>query len=274
MERSSVRSPVVAGQFYPATAGELRKQIGTYVTKGATPKDAIACLLPHAGYMYSGRVAGATLSEIKIKNNCVLLGPNHTGNGPEFSIMAEGIWQTPLGRVKINSSLSEKILECSKYIEADTLAHQFEHSLEVELPFLQYFKETFEIIPIIAASQNIEKLKEIGVAVAMAIKSLGLSDSTLIIASSDMTHYEPHTLALKKDKEAINAILEMDEYKLKDAVKRLNISMCGYSPSIIMLTAAKLLGAKKSILVKYETSAVTSKDEESVVGYAGIVLSQ
>jgi len=274
MGRSNARIPVVAGQFYPAIAGELRKQIETFVTKGVTARDAVACLLPHAGYIYSGRVAGATLSAINIKNNCVLLGPNHTGNGPEFSIMPEGSWQTPLGEVKINSLLAKRVLEYSKHIESDTLAHQYEHSLEVELPFLQYFKDTLEIIPIVVASDNIERLKEVGIAVAKAIEDSVLCDSTLIIASSDMTHYEPQNQALKKDKEAINAILEMDEYRLMDTVKKLNISMCGYAPSIIMLTAAKLLGAKKSILVKYETSAETNGDKESVVGYAGMVLYQ
>lgn len=272
MRQPNVRNPVVAGQFYPAAANELKKTIGSYITEGLALKDAIACLLPHAGYIYSGRVAGATLSEIKIRKNCVLLGPNHTGNGPEFSMMAEGAWQTPLGEIRINSSLAQKILEYSKHIKSDTLAHQYEHSLEVELPFLQYLKGSFEIIPIIVSSRNIERLREVGIALAEAIKDLRLCDSTLIIASSDMTHYEAQDQAIKKDTAAINAILEMDERKLEDAVTRLNISMCGYAPSIIMLTTAKLLGAKKSTLIKYETSAVTSKDTESVVGYAGIVL--
>jgi AmmeMemoRadiSam system protein B len=272
MTKPIVRKPVVAGQFYPASERELKEEIGSFIKKGAVPKEVIACLLPHAGYLYSGRVAGETVSEIKMKDNFILLGPNHTGYGPGFSIMTEGSWHTPLGEVKINSNLAKKILEHSRYLESDALAHTYEHSLEVILPFLQYFKNNFEFVPIIITFNNLSTLKEIGKEIALAIQGLHLADSTIIVCSSDLTHYEPQLQAEKKDKTAISAILDLDEDKLTTNVRNLNISMCGYAPSVIMLAAAKLLGAKTASLIRYQTSAEITGDKDSVVGYAGIVV--
>lgn len=272
MEKSNKRNPVVAGQFYPSSAEELKRQIKSFVGEPTNSRDAIACLLPHAGYMYSGRVAAQTLANINIKDNFILLGPNHTGYGPEFSIMTTGVWQTPLGSVKINSDLARKILAASKYLKEDTLAHAYEHSLEVELPLLQYFKDDFKIVPIILASDNADSLKKIGKEISQAVKDSRLDDSTVIIASSDLTHYEPQGQAQKKDRAAIDAILELDEDKLMNVVKSLNISMCGYAPSICMLVAAKILGAKSASLIKYQTSGDITGDKNSVVGYAGIIL--
>jgi AmmeMemoRadiSam system protein B len=186
--------------------------------------------------------------------------------------MAEGTWQTPLGEIKIDSGLAKQILNRSKCLEDDTLAHQYEHSLEVELPFLQYFKSNFEIVPVILLSDELSSLKKIGEEIADTIKECNLKDSTLIVASSDMTHYEPQTLAQKKDEEAIKAILELDENKLMDRIQRLNISMCGYAPAITMISAAKLLGAKTAKLIKYQTSGDVTGDKSSVVGYAGIII--
>jgi len=268
----TVRKPVVAGQFYPASEKELKEQIGSFIKNNPFLKDVIACLVPHAGYTYSGRIAGETVSQIKMKNNFILLGPNHTGYGPEFSIMTEGSWQTPLGKVKINSCLAQKILEYSNYLKEDTLAHKYEHSLEVILPFLQYFKNNFEFVPIIITFDNPDILKDIGKEIARAIQELHMAGSTVIVCSSDLTHYEPQLEAEKKDRAAINAILALDENKLTENVKKFNISMCGYAPSVVMLVAAKLLGAKTASLVKYQTSAEITGDESSVVGYAGILV--
>ncbi|MFH1888883.1 MAG: AmmeMemoRadiSam system protein B [Candidatus Omnitrophota bacterium] len=267
-----IRQPVVAGKFYPSSSRDLKEQIGSFLSKDAEKSDVIACMLPHAGYAYSGAVAGETLSRVKIKDRVILLGPNHTGYGPKYSIMPEGVWQTPLGETAIDSEFAGEILNRCKYLEADDAAHAYEHSLEVELPFLQYSKNDLKIVPIIFMSDEPGPLKEIGKDIAGYILGRDIKDRSLIIASSDMTHYEPQAQAEKKDKEAIKAILELDEDMLIDRVRRLNISMCGYAPVITMISAAKSLGAKTAELIKYQTSGDVSGDKSSVVGYAGIIV--
>lgn len=266
------RKPAVSGQFYSGSKKRLKADIEKLVDKEAHPTEAIGCMLPHAGYIYSGRTAGRTISCLDIKDNAVLLGPNHTRLGAPFSIMTEGNWQTPLGETAINSDLAKSILNKSEYLTDDALAHTHEHSLEVELPFLQYYKPGIRIVPIIVTEDRISVYKEIGNSIASALKESKLGNSTLIIASSDMTHYEPQEKAKEKDKEAIEAILELNEDKLIDKIKRVNISMCGYVATAIMLVAAKLLGAKKAELINYQTSGEVTGDYSSVVGYAGIII--
>ena len=270
MEEPKIRKPAVAGQFYPSSAQGLKGQIEAFIDKKANKTDAIACMLPHAGYIYSGGVAAQTLSRVNVKDKIILLGPNHTGFGPAFSIMTEGVWQTPLGEIEIDSNLAKKILQNSKYLEEDASAHAYEHSLEVELPFLQYFKTDFKIVPIILLSDEIKALKQIGEEIASVLKDS--KGSSMIVASSDMTHYEPQATAQNKDTEAIGAILELNEDKLIEKIRRLNISMCGYAPVIVMLKAAKILGAKGASLIKYQTSGDVTGDRSSVVGYAGIIV--
>ncbi len=267
-----IRQPVVAGQFYPASAQDIKEQIDSFIDTQEPKVDAIACMLPHAGYIYSGKVAAQTLSKINIKDKVILFGPNHTGNGANFSLMAEGTWQTPLGDVKIDSRLAKKILESSKYLEDDFLAHSGEHSLEVELPILQYFKQDFEIVPIAFMSDDLAALKKIGEEIAAVVKEMGLKDKVLLLASSDMTHYESQEDAVTKDKKAISAILELSADKLMAEVRRFNISMCGASPVAAMLSAAKSLGAKSAKLINYQTSGDVTGDKSSVVGYVGIVI--
>lgn len=274
MEKYSIREPAVSGQFYFSSPDKLKDQIRSLTGTNAqiAKQDVIACILPHAGYMYSGKVAADTVAQIKIKNKIVLIGPNHTGYGAAFSIMAEGIWHTPLGEVKVDSGLAEEILSQCRHIKNDPLAHNYEHSIEVELPFLQYYKDSFEIVPLVILSDQTDILKKTGEDIAKAIKKLNITDSLMIVASSDMTHYEPQAQAEKKDKEAIRAILELDEDKLTDKVKRLNISMCGLAPVVVMLSCAKCLGAKTAKLIKYQTSGDVTGDHTSVVGYAGITV--
>jgi len=266
------RPAAVAGQFYPGSASALKKQIDSFIDKNTSQREVIACMLPHAGYMYSGMVAAETVSSLIVKEKVILLGPNHTGSGAAFSIMAEGSWETPLGAVKIDSDLAQKILQCSKYLEDDSLAHLSEHSLEVELPFLQYFKKDFEIVPIAFMSDDLAALKEIGKQIAVAVKKSGLEKSVLLVASSDMTHYESQEQAQAKDSQAIEAILALDEDMLAERVRHLDISMCGYAPVIAMIAASKELGAKKAELIKYQTSGDVTGDIESVVGYAGVIV--
>jgi hypothetical protein len=265
-----VRSPVVAGQFYAGSASTLERQIKGYIDEKVQKEEAIGLISPHAGYMYSGPVAGATISKIVFKDTFIIMGPNHTGRGKPFSIMTEGSWETPLGSVEIDSELGKELLKRSGFLEEDTIAHLYEHSIEVQIPFLQYFKRDIEIVPIIFSPAPGAIYKEIGKAIAETIKGLG--KGAVIMASSDMTHYEPHESAKAKDAKAIEAIVALDEDELLNRVRSLNISMCGYAPAVSLIVAAKELGAKKAELVKYQTSGDTSGDYSAVVGYAGIII--
>ena len=272
MQQVNLRKSVVAGQFYPSSAQDLHAMISSFANKETQKRDIIGAILPHAGYIYSGNVATQTVSGIDIKDNVILLGPNHTNLGAIFSIMPEGIWQTPFGSVEINKKIANLFLNKSRYLEADGLAHQNEHSLEVELPILQYFKKNFKIVPIAINSFNLTFLKDLAKELADVISENNFKSSTIFIASSDMTHYEPQKSAEKKDALAIEAIVALDEDRLARVVKELNISMCGFAPVSVLIKIAKLLGAKGTKLIKYETSGTVSGDLSSVVGYAGITI--
>ncbi len=265
-----IRTPVVAGQFYPASASQLKAMIERLVDEDIGKQDVIGLVSPHAGYIYSGPVAGAVISRVRFKDTFVIMGPNHTGRGKPFSIMTEGVWQTPLGDVKIDAELGKRILALSSCLEEDSSAHQYEHSIEVQIPFLQYFRPDIRIVPIILTHASSTIYQEIGKDIAQAIKELGRK--TVILASSDMTHYEPQEAARNKDTQAIEAILRLNADELLRRIEELNISMCGYAPVVSLISAAKELGAKGAELVKYQTSGDASGDYSSVVGYAGIII--
>jgi MEMO1 family protein len=272
MKKFDLRAPAVAGQFYPSQASELNSEISGYLDPNVKKQDVLACVMPHAGYTYSGSVAGAVVSRINIPDKVILLGPNHTGRGTPFSLMSRGSWSTPLGEVSIDSALSGEILSLSQYIQEDSSAHLNEHSLEVELPFLQYLRKDFQIVPICVASGQAKALKSVGLAIAAAIEKLELRKSALILASSDMTHYEPQRIAGQKDKLAIEAVLELNPEKLLETIAEFDISMCGFAPVAAMLFCARELGARKAELVKYQTSGDITGDLSSVVGYAGVII--
>ncbi|HUV75326.1 MAG TPA: AmmeMemoRadiSam system protein B [Dehalococcoidales bacterium] len=265
-----IRQPVVAGQFYPASASQLRALIEMMVNEKAEKQEVIGLVSPHAGYPYSGPVAGAVFSRIEFKDTFIIMGPNHTGRGKPLSIMTQGTWETPLGNVKIDSELARQILDGSSYLQEDEAAHQHEHSIEVQLPFLQYFKPDIRIVPIILSFASGEAYKEIGRDIARAVKEL--KREVVLVASSDMTHYEPQEVAQQKDAQAIDAILALDEDELLKRVEELDISMCGYAPAVSLIAAARELGAKSAELVKYQTSGDTTGDYSAVVGYAGIII--
>ncbi len=267
------RQPSVAGQFYPGTEASLRKEVQRLIGmgKGGAKEKAIGIVSPHAGYIYSGAVAGCVFSSIEIPETIIILGPNHTGIGTKFSLFKEGIWNTPLGDVEIDNELAEIILKKCKFLREDSKAHMREHSLEVQLPFMQYLKGAdFKIVPMVLSAYNLDAYQDIGNSIASAIKQL--KKEALIVASSDMTHYEDQKSAERKDKIAIEAILNLDEIQLINKVEALNISMCGYIPAAVMLIAAKGLGAKQARLIKYQTSGDATGDYSAVVGYAGIVV--
>jgi AmmeMemoRadiSam system protein B len=274
MITAGLRKPVVAGQFYPAGAQELKNLIASLADGSAPKQKVIGCILPHAGYVYSGRVACQTAAAIKIQDTVVLLGPNHTGMGAVFSIMPQGIWQTPLGNLEIDRQLADRFLDKSRYLKNDALAHANEHSLEVELPILQYFRNDFKIVPIIIATDDLTRLGALGEDLAAVIIENNLQDKVTLVASSDLTHYEPQASAKIKDRLAIEAILALDEQELQNRVEASKISMCGFAPVAVLLKAAKALGAKNAKLIKYQTSGdCPDGDFSRVVGYAGITIS-
>lgn len=265
------REPVVSGQFYPSDKSALQATIAKLVGKGKFEKvECIGVISPHAGYPYSGAVAAAVFANIKINDTVVLLGPNHTGGGKPFSIELSGTWRLPLGDVEIDEEVAGSILKKSLFLKEDKFAGLYEHSLEVQIPIIQYFRKDFKIVPIVISHGAYDTLKSIGTQLADALKDL--KRKILIVASSDMTHYEPEEAASKKDKMAIDKILKMDALGLYETAEKFGISMCGLAPVVTMLNAAKELGAASSKLIEYRTSGDVTGDYSSVVGYAGIII--
>jgi AmmeMemoRadiSam system protein B len=269
------RHPAVAGQFYRGTAAALREQVAGYLRPEAEKTEALGIVSPHAGLMYSGAVAGALYSRIRIPDTIVLIGPNHTGLGAPVSLMPEGTWDTPLGSVGIDAALARAILSQSKRIQEDSLAHLHEHSLEVQLPFIQSLKKEFSIVPIQMLDTRLETCMDLGRAVADAIRERGGESGraeVLVVASSDMSHYEQADRAREKDFRAISRILELDPRGLYETVREYGITMCGYGPAVAMLNCAILRGATRAELVKYANSGDVSGDYDQVVGYAGVII--
>jgi AmmeMemoRadiSam system protein B len=276
-----IRSPAVAGSWYAGTPNSLRNQIEQLFTHrlgpGSLPqtvkegpRNIVGLVVPHAGYMASGPVAAHSYHHLAKDGKpdvIVIFGPNHTGRGSALSLMKEGAWRTPLGDVEIDTETAERVLQASNIIDVDDRAHVYEHSIELQLPFLQYlYGSEFKFVPICFMMQDLMSSREVGKAVAEALKG----KNALVIASSDMTHYEPQERAEKKDKMAIDAALAMDEEQYYNTVEAYGISTCGYGPVIAAITAAKELGAKKAQLLCYKTSGDILGDRSAVVGYASI----
>lgn len=263
------RKPAVAGSFYPQREKNLRKTIEEMVDPEKEKEKSICVVSPHAGFIYSGPVAGAVFSSVYLPERFVILGPSHRSMESRFGIMREGIWETPLGDVSVDSRLAELIMDHSELITEDATAHLNEHSLEVQLPFIQFFKRNISIVPIcIAYFASFEELEELGKAISQGIKESEME--IMIVASTDMSHYVDQKVAEKKDFLAIDKILELDAKGLYDVVNRENISMCGFQPTTSAVVASKELGAKRAELIKYQTSGDITGDYREVVGYAGI----
>jgi AmmeMemoRadiSam system protein B len=277
---STLRTPAVSGRFYPARAGELLRDVREYISPGPAPvTSAIGCVAPHAGYIYSGGVAGAVYSRLEIPEHCVILCPNHTGKGQALAVMATTAWQTPLGEVAADAAMAAQLMQRFPALREDSVAHRSEHGIEVQLPFLQVRQPQLKIVPIAIDTRDFDVLRGLGEALADVIADRYQEDrendhrqKILIIASSDMNHYESDAITRVKDHKAIERVLAMDARGLWEVVMYENISMCGFGPTVIMLTAAKLLGATSATLVKYATSGEVSGDYEAVVGYAGIIV--
>ena len=265
-----LRKPAVAGRFYPGDPNVLLRDVFSYLEKPPERVRALGCVAPHAGYMYSGHVAGAVFARVELPKKFIILCPNHTGMGMPLATMSEGVWQTPLGDVAIDSTLAAELMQQLHFLKDDAYAHMAEHALEVELPFLQAQLEEFTFVPICVGVGTYQLLAQLGDAIAAVVQRQ--AEPVLIVASSDMNHYETDSITRKKDKKAIEQLLARNPEGLFETIQRERITMCGYGPAVAMLTATQALGAKEAELVKYATSADVSGDRETCVGYAGVVV--
>ena len=278
----TIRRPTVASQFYEGDAEALRAQITScflhqlgpkklpQVNFHSHPRRIVGLICPHAGYAYSGPVAAHAFYELAIDgkpDTIVLLGPNHTGYGSALALMREGVWRTPLGDVEVDSGLADAILHETRIVDVDEIAHRYEHSIEVQLPFLQFlYGNTFKIVPICFQLQDYESAVEVGRAL---VEALGATNS-VVIASSDMTHYEPAKVAAAKDHAALKAVTDMDAKRFYEIVETQNITACGYAPITALITYAQGVLAKEATLLSYHNSGDITGDHSSVVGYAAV----
>ena len=265
---SIVRSAAVAGRFYPGDPKALLGDVQSFLSPREKTSPALGCVVPHAGYIYSGHVAGAVFAKLDLAHRFIILCPNHTGRGTPLSIMSRGSWQTPLGQARIDEVLADGLKRQFPLLTEDAEAHREEHAIEVELPFLQALQPAFTFVPIALGTGQFEALTGLGEAIA----EVAQGERILIIASSDMNHYESDSITRVKDHKAIERMLALDAAGLHAVVSRENISMCGFGPAVAMLTAAKRLGATSAELIRYATSGDVSGDRDLVVGYAGIVV--
>ncbi len=267
-----LRRPAVAGHFYPADPETLRRDLREMTGGRRPPADpgGIAVMVPHAGYIYSGRVAAATYTAVRLPGRAVILCPNHTGDGEPIAVMDDGAWESPLGPVPIDAPLAAAILSRCPEASVDESAHRREHALEVQIPFLQYLLGDLRFVPICVGTLRLPVLLGLGQAVAEAIRDGG--GEALVVMSSDMSHYVPVAEAEAKDRKAIDRVLALDPEGLHHVVLEEGISMCGVAPAVAGLEAARRLGAREARLIAYATSGDRSGDYRSVVGYAGVAI--
>lgn len=266
-----IREPVVSGRFYPADARELSKQVESFAAGNGVEKvSARGCMVPHAGYMYSGHVAGAVYKALRMPRRFILLGPRHYPRGEPLAILSDGRWLTPLGESRIDSALAVELKRACPLLREDAVAHRSEHALEVQLPFLQRLAPGFTFVPVALGTDRFAALEDLGRAVAEVVAAQ--AEPVLVVASSDMNHYESDDITRVKDRRAIDCILALDPRGLYDAVRREGITMCGFGPAVSLLTAARELGAKRAELIRYATSGDINGLLDEVVGYAGIII--
>ena len=266
-----LRLPAVAGRFYPFNPAELTAVIAhfTEIEPHTKKVAARACLLPHAGYVYSGSVAGAVLSRIALPRKILILGVRHVPKGEPAAILSRGAWRTPLGDAAIDEPLALALRASCPLLREDEVAHSKEHSLEVQLPFLQVLASGFTFVPLALGTVRFEDLVTVGEAVGRVLQEAG--EEILLLTTSDLNHYEDDAVTRVKDRKAIERLLALDARGLYDVCRNEQISMCGLGPAVAMISALHGLGAKHAELVRYATSADVSGDTSAVVGYAGMI---
>ncbi len=267
---SAVRQPAVAGQFYPGSKPELLREVHAFLAPPAKKLPAFGLVAPHAGYIYSGAVAGSVYAQVAIPRRVIILCPNHTGLGEPLSIISAGSFRTPLGDVAIDTPLADALKLSFPLLREDLAAQLREHAVEVQLPFLQALQPDLSFVPITVGTGQLEVLTALGVVLAKVIAES--REPVLIVASSDMNHYEDDAETRVKDALAIEQVLALQPTGLFHTVRGQNISMCGVGPTVAMLTAALRLGATSASLVRYATSGDVSGDRTHVVGYAAMVI--
>jgi MEMO1 family protein len=266
-----IRRPAVAGYFYPEEPSVLLRELNRCLSNETSKKQkAVAVVVPHAGYKYSGAVAGEVYGRVEIPERLVVLSPNHTGEGLPYALMPEGEWLTPLGPARIDAELAARFQKNCPLLRNDAAAHRAEHSLEVQIPFLQRLKDKFLFVPLTLSYIPYERCEEVGLALAKTIREA--KEPVLIVSSSDMNHYEDQATTETKDFLAIREIEALDPQGLYETVRGEKISMCGIIPTTVALVAARELGAKKAQLIKHATSGDVTGDYKAVVGYAGLII--
>lgn len=263
-----IRASAVAGQFYSADPQQLKQQVETFLSGAETRHEAIGVILPHAGYVYSGSVAGRVLAETMIPRQVILCGPNHRGAGAPAAVSGASAWASPLGDVPVASELRDRLLDTIEPLQVDDLAHQFEHSLEVMLPFLQLSRPGVEIVPLALGHLSLKQCLQLGCELGRAL--VDWDQPVLLLASSDMHHFSSAEVTERLDAEAIERMTTFDIEGLYRTVQEQQISMCGVLPAVVVMTAARELGASRCRLVDYSHSGRVNGDYSSVVGYAGL----
>ena len=270
-----IRSPAVAGAFYPGNAAQLGARLDQLVRPSVSARPALAVVVPHAGWMYSGATAGRLYSQVRVPDRVILIGPNHHGLGSDYAVFDVGSWRTPIGDVPIAEPLAAKLLDHSEWLAADAPAHAREHSLEVQVPMLLRCNPGLHLVPILIGglwpeSGGRDRLREIGAAIAVTVKESGRP--VLLVASSDLNHFEDESTSRAKDRSVLEAIVGLDEEGLMDRVIGKNVSMCGVAPAYVVLVAAKQLGARRAEVIDYRTSGEVNGDFGRVVGYGAVVI--
>lgn len=270
-EGDMLRQPAVANRFYPGSPRQLEQTLSTLLPpKTSNLHKAIGVVSPHAGYIYSGELAGRTLGSVEIPERVVILGPNHHGRGKPVAVSTTS-WDMPAGVVQADREASETLAALSDHVEADEAAHQFEHSLEVQVPFLHALQSRLKLVPIAVSHVSYQVCVEVAQSIATVLTDA--VGESLIVASTDMSHYESRQIASEKDDLALQRVLSLDPEGLYNTVLREQISMCGFIPVTIMLLAAKQMGATRAELTGYTDSGAVSGDTDQVVGYAGVIVS-
>jgi len=265
-----IRKPAVAGQFYPRARAELEKMVASFMEPAADREKALGVIAPHAGYIYSGKGAGIVYSRVEVPATVVVLCPNHRGLGEDVAIMSEGSWQMPTEEVALDAKLAGRIKKLCHLVKEDHWAHSQEHSLEVQLPFLQQARPGFKLVPISLSRVSLSECRELGEAMAAAITES--RSPALVVASSDMTHFQSAETAKQKDELALQCVRELNPEGLFETVLKHKISMCGFIPATVMLYAAKKLGATSAQVVDYRNSGDVTGDYGDVVAYASVIV--
>ncbi len=263
-----MRTPAVSGQFYPRSKNDLKKEISRcFANLLLKERPVLGAVVPHAGYMYSGTTAAHVYSTLPSVDTFVLIGPNHTGYGSQVAVSSE-TWSTPFGEINPDREFIKALPK--RIIDIDEIAHRYEHSIEVQLPFLQHRFQDFNIVTICMGMQDEETAIEVGAEISEAVQAV--NKKVVIIASSDFSHYKPDKTARQDDSFFIEPILGLDIHEFYRRLYERSASVCGYGPIAAMLTASKNIGAKRATLLKYSTSGETTGDISAVVGYAGIIV--